>query len=468
MRLYFYGLIMLIERFILRRSTGQSICHFAERMGIVYIKFAQILAMQNIGKIFTESDRTALATICDHCSPVSFTRIKQQLETEYSCSLAEIFQSIDEKPLGSASVSQVHRAVLRDGRVVAIKIKRTDVARRVQHDVRQAKRFIHRFGRFAKFRNFIGGDQALAYYADWIDQETDFEHERHNLECYHRFAESVNGQVLGAKKIVTPRIYQDLCTTNVIVMEYINYPTVNQLPLTQSNKSRIADALNDYLRLSFYALLNGLPVVFHGDPHGGNIYLDEAGNIGFLDMGLIFEFNESETEFVQHLFLDSYTGRVEPLLELLLKESHFEQLDTDELAKEMRAEIERFQEIPVPQFFVEMIGIFTKYDVAPPKILFKMAKAFLALFGISTFTGNTIATRELLLEQVTEFYIRRTSNDFRDLLRGGLTFLPSLITNSFTTPPSQNLARHFLRLADLNHKLTTTLDHLQEVMDLVV
>lgn len=458
---------MLIERFILRRSTGQAICHFAERMGVVYIKFAQILAMQNVGQIFTEADRTELATICDHCNPIPFSNIKLQLESEYGRPLREIFQTIDESPLGSASISQVHRAVLIDGRVVAVKVKRADVVKRVQRDVRQAKRLIHRFGRFAKFRNFIGSDRALEYYADWIDQETDFEREQHNLECYQTFAKSVNGRVHGAKKIVTPHIYREFCTPNVIVMEYVDAPTLNQLPLTKANKSRITRAINDYLRLSFYALLSGMPVVFHGDPHGGNIYLDAAGNIGFLDMGLIFEFDGAETNFIQHLFLDSYTRRTDSLLDILLKESHFDELNTDQLSADVRAEVERFQEIPVAQFFVEMIGIFTKYDVAPPKILFKMAKAFLALFGISTFTGNTIATRDLLLEQVAEFYIRRTSEDLRNLLHGGLTFLPSFLYGGLTSPPTQNLAHHFLRLSTLNQQLTTTLTHLQEVMDFV-
>jgi len=458
---------MLIERSVLRRSTGQAIRHFAEHMGVVYIKFAQILAMQNVGQLFTESDRIELATICDHCNPIEFAKIKQQLETEYGRPLTEIFQSIDEKPLGSASISQVHRAVLLDGRIVAVKVKRTDVVKRVQHDVRQAKRLIHRFGRFAKFRNLLGSDRALEYYADWIGQETDFEREQYNLRRYQTFARSVNGKVAGAKKIVTPRIYQEFCTPNVIIMEYIDAPTVNQLSLTKANKARIVCAINDYLRLSFYALLNGLPVVFHGDPHGGNIYLDTAGNIGFLDMGLIFEFDGEETNFIQHLFLDSYTKHTEELLKILLKESHFDNLDASQLATDMRAEIERFQEIPVTQFFVDMIGIFTKYDVAPPKILFKMAKAFIALFGITTFTNNTIATRELLLEQVTEFYIRRTGDDMRKLLHGGLTFIPSLFYDSLTTPPAQNLAHHFLRLSDLNQQLTTTLNHLQEIMDLV-
>ena len=110
MRLYFYGFIMLFERFVLRHSTGQSIRRFAEHMGVVYIKFAQILAMQNVGQLFTESDRAELATICDHCNPIEFAKIKQQLESEYKRPLTEIFRSIDEEPLGSASISQVHRA----------------------------------------------------------------------------------------------------------------------------------------------------------------------------------------------------------------------------------------------------------------------------------------------------------------------------------------------------------------------
>ncbi len=74
MRLYYYGFIMVIKKFIFRKNTGDCICSFVEKMGVVYIKFAQMLAMQNIGTIFTEEDRVKLSKICDHINPIPFKK----------------------------------------------------------------------------------------------------------------------------------------------------------------------------------------------------------------------------------------------------------------------------------------------------------------------------------------------------------------------------------------------------------
>ena len=132
MRLYFYGFLLLIQKFILRQSTGKVLYRFATRMGVVYIKIAQIIAMQNYGNIFTEKDRVQLSKICDDCNPIPYHKIAKQLEAEYNRPLEEIFQYIDPNPVGSASISQVHRAVLLDGREVALKVKRQDVVKKVR------------------------------------------------------------------------------------------------------------------------------------------------------------------------------------------------------------------------------------------------------------------------------------------------------------------------------------------------
>lgn len=418
MRLYFYGLIALLRHFILRQNTGQVICDFAEKMGVVYIKVAQILAMQNIGEVFTEMDRERLASICDHCNPIEFQEIIKIIELEYDQPINEIFQYIDPEPLGSASISQVHRGVLKNGCVVAIKVKRRDVVHKVERDIRQIKRLIHRFGKFAKIRNFIGSDYALEYYTDWIYEECDFEKEQVHLVRYREFAESVNGKVEGAHKILAPKVYREFCTKNIIVMEYIDQPTVNQLTLTPENKTKISEAVNTYLRLSFYALLNGLPVVFHGDPHAGNVYLDREGNVGFLDMGLVFEFQGEDSKFVQDLFLYSYMNQPEELLDILLERSKFEKVDRETLLIGIKRELKRLHSIPVSQFFIEMIGLFTQYDVAPPMLLYEMAKAFVALYGIGNVVDNSVSTNELLAEQITEFYVRRAADGIGQALLG--------------------------------------------------
>lgn len=468
MRLYFYGCLMLLQKLFLRRSTGRVICDFAKHMGVVYIKVAQILAMQNIGNIFTEQDRAELSSICDHCNPLPFAKVRQKLEQGYHRPLDEIFSSIDEQPLGSASISQVHRAVLKSGEVVAIKVKRADITRRIEHDVRQIRRLIHLFGRFAKFRNFLGSDKALKYYVDWIYQETDFIKEHQNLERYREFAESVNGQIRNTIKIAAPTVYPELCTDGVIVMEFIAHPTVNQLDLTKDNKQKITRAINDYLRLSFYALFHNLPVVFHGDPHSGNIYLDAAGNLGFLDMGLIFEFDAEEAEFIRKLFLYSYTKKSTELVDLLINRSDYTNFDRDQLIADISAEVERLQTIPVTQYFVEMIGVFTKYDIAPPILLFKMAKAFLALFGINNFIENFTDTKELLATQVFEFYLHRTAEDVREIFVGGLSLVPNFLRVSLRSGPTSGIASQISALSKLSHQAETTLANCREVLDFML
>lgn len=467
MKLYFYGCLMLFRKFILRQNTGRVICGFAEKMGVVYIKVAQILAMQNVGELFTEADREQLSQICDHCNPLPFSEIKCQLEREYGCPLNEKFQMVDPEPLGSASISQVHRAVLKTGEIVAIKVRRTDLSRRIDHDIRQIRRLIHRFGRLVSFRNFLGSDKALDNYLDWIVQETDFEHERRNIISYHDFAESVNGKIPGTTQIGVPKLFSELCTKNIIVMEFISTPTINKLPLTPENKQRIARAENDYIRLSFYALFHDMPVVFHGDPHGGNIYLDAAGNIGFLDMGLIFEFSSAESKLTRQLFLNAYTGKTDRIIDYLFSDSEFEHVDRAALRRDMQAKIDQLHEMPVAQFFVEMIGVFTQYDMAVPPFLFKMAKAFLALFGLGTITGNVADTKNLLADQVADFYLRRAATDVRDTFYSGLKLAPQALGSVISRGPLGGLSASLASLSDFGRQLQTTADNCREALDLL-
>lgn len=96
--------------------------------------------------------------------------------------------------------------------------------------------------------------------------------------------------------------------------------------------------------------------------------------------GVGFEFQGEESKFVQDLFLYSYMNQPEELLDILLERSKFQQVDREALLAGIKRELKRLHSIPVSQFFIEMIGLFTQYDVAPPMLLFEMAKAFGALW----------------------------------------------------------------------------------------
>lgn len=220
MKLYWELFVIIFKKFVLRRNTGEVIRKFYEKMGIVYIKFAQILAMQNIGNLFKEEDRQKLMHICDNCKPIPFEKIETILRKNYP-DFDHIFASIDSNPLGSASISQVHRGVLKTGEEVAIKIKREDIVANIPKEINRLKKLTHRCGKLFGFVNMIGGDKALNLYLNWILEEIDFYHEQKNMLSYETFTKNSNGRVKDTVKIVVPKLYQELSNEEVIVMEYI-------------------------------------------------------------------------------------------------------------------------------------------------------------------------------------------------------------------------------------------------------
>lgn len=465
MRLYFYGFIMLFKKFVLRQNTGKVIKCFAQKMGVIYIKLAQILAMQNYGNLFTEEDRLELASICDGCNPIRYEEIIKIIEKGYKCKVNQKFKRIYEEPVGSASISQVHKAVLKNGKVVAIKIKRKDITNRLEKDIKQMKKIIHRFGKYAQFKNYLGSDTALSMYLDWIYEEIDFVHEKNNIIKYSKFAKSVNGKIKDAHTIKVPYVYTKLCTENIIVMDFISCKTINSLELNSANKKKINVALNDYLQLSFWALFHNQEVVFHGDPHGGNIYIDKDNNIGFLDMGLIFSFSKEESEFIKKLFFSAYSNHYEKLTKLLLENSNSSNVDIEGLKQGIHECCSNFKKVPVTYFFVDMINLFTKHNIEPPHILFKMAKAFVALNGISNFSNNHMNTEELLIKQIIEYYISRTMNDFEEIIKTGVVMIPTFLKNTMQKGLTTSITEEIISLGNLNKKVIKAIENFNETLE---
>ena len=139
MKLYVQVIKLLFLKFILGKNNGVVIKKFSEKMGIVYIKLSQMLATQNFGNLFTENDRQMLSSICDGCNPILYSEIEEILREEYGKDLENMFRFIEQKPVGSASVSQVHRAILQTGEEVAIKIKRKDVTKTIDKDIKRIR-----------------------------------------------------------------------------------------------------------------------------------------------------------------------------------------------------------------------------------------------------------------------------------------------------------------------------------------
>lgn len=466
MKLYIQIFKLLFNKFIFKKNNGLIIKDFAENMGIVYIKLAQMLATQNYGKLFTEDDRKMLSSICDNCNPISYDEIEKILKQEYGTNLESIFSFIEKEPIGSASVSQVHRAILNTGEEVAIKVKRKDIINTIEKDIKKIRKIIHKFGKFVNFNNFTGGDHALDLYLEWIEQEIDFTHEKENIKIYQKFTDSVNGKVSCTKKIKVPKLYEKYCTDNVIVMEYIRSCTINKMELNNENKKNITNALNSYIRLSFWAMFNDKKIVFHGDPHGGNICIDEDGNICFLDMGLLCVLSDNDAKLCRKFFLTAYSGNYEKLYDILVSYGNMDEEKKKAFKNDCKKYCEDVKKKDVTYYFIDMINICLNYEFVPPDFLFSVAKAFVCLNGISYFSENKCTARELLQTQTMEFLVKRSLKDFKGIGVDSLHITPKAISNTLKYGLANTIAKVTTN-SKIKNDVIVSLEDLKETLSLV-
>lgn len=418
---------LFINKFVLKKSNGYCAKTFCINMGVIYIKLGQILAMQNINGVFSEDDRQDLLSICDSCNPVSFKEIKKIIKEEYKDGLP--FSYIYKTPIGSASVSQVHKAILKDSdNIVAIKVKRRDIESTIEKDLAQIKFFVKHFGWMVNVTNLVGSYNALDFYLQWIKEEVNFIHEASNIESYTNFANSVNGKINGCTNIVIPKLYKEYCREDIIVLEYIPYNTISILKANKDNSDKINKAMESYIKLSFYALFNNIPVVWHGDPHAGNIYIDDNGNVGFLDMGLIFELTEAEQAMTLEFFFCAYFGDYERLYDML----------EPYIKKEGEAKKRKFKHAckiycknikskPITSYFMDLVWVCLEYNISPPDFLYGMAKAFICLFGIDTVYRNTTTGKSVVEKQVIEYILKDVLNNGKELKNATVNIIKAIL-----------------------------------------
>lgn len=153
-------------------------------------------------------------------------------------------------------------------------------------------------------------------------------------------------------------------------MEYITYPNFNHI----DDEKAKAKALNSYLKLSFYAIFHDIDVYFHGDPHGGNLYLDAKGNLGFLDMGLLFKLSKDELFLTKEFFLTAYSKNSKKLFKILSQYGRLNDKEKIDFQNELDSYCSSLNEKTVTAFFTDMIFIVEKYNIVPLTFYFVWLK----------------------------------------------------------------------------------------------
>ena len=256
------------------------------------MKVGQMMSLYS--DILPKEFTTILASLQKEAPPVSFSVIREQMELEFGCSIDEVFAEFEEYPHASASIGQVHRGVLKDGRQVVAKIQYPGVDQTIDSDMKNLRMLARSLGLMKKER---GVDELIAEVRDRLVEELDYLNEIKNINTFRKLFD-------GEERIVIPRGYEDVSTKRVLILEYLpgeDFGTLCNDP-DREWRNKIGQTFVDLFFTQLFKLH-----ILHADPNPGNFAFLRDGRIIFYDFGCV--------KYFEQPFIDNYTTLIRETLE---------------------------------------------------------------------------------------------------------------------------------------------------------
>ncbi len=265
---------ILNKHHALRGFSPEEFRALLEDLGPSFVKIGQTLA--NRSEILPKAYCEELSKLQTSCDPLPFEDVKKALYDIYGQQFEELFDSIDPKPLGSASLAQVHKARLTGGDIVAVKVQRPGVQVTMAQDIDIMRSMVGRFSHLLPENQMLNFAEVVEELWSTFIEETDFECEAENLVQFKELNKDV-------AFIDCPRVYPELCSEYCLVMEYID-----GIPIY--DKDALVAAGYDLAEIGEKMLDNYATQIlefgfFHADPHPGNVVIRD-GKIVYLDLGM--------------------------------------------------------------------------------------------------------------------------------------------------------------------------------------
>ncbi len=335
---------LLLQR---RKPAARDVREVFEEMGVTYIKLGQLIASSP--SFFPREYVEEFQGCLDQTTPIPFDQVLAVMEDDLELPIEELFQSIDPKPLASASIAQVHAATLLSGEDVVVKVQKPGI----EHVLTTDMNFLFLSSRLFEMaspglsKESVSG-MVSELYASMLD-ECDFIKERKNLEEFARFL-----QRSGNTEVIVPRPYPKASSKKVLTMERFYGVALTDYDNLKQYTNDPAKVLITGLNTWFSSLMDC--DFFHADLHSGNIMLLEDGRLGFIDFGLVGHIESSTWEamftLLDGLSHENYSQIAESMVAVGMTS---EDVDTAALSRDIEQLFKRSEAV-VPHVLGEAIG----------------------------------------------------------------------------------------------------------------
>lgn len=270
---------------ITRGITPKKLRQILEDLGPTYIKLGQIMSSRS--DILPQKYCDELMRLRSEVPPMPFTQVQEVIDRSFGYSWKQVFLDIEEEPLGSASIAQVHRATLKTGENVVVKVQREGIYETMSRDIGLLRRAVKLLPPVA-FKDLVDLDLVLTELWRVTQEEMNFLMEAANME---EFAAKNRDVVF----VEVPRLYREYTTTQVLVMEYVDGLAIDDKVDLLANGYDLSEIGAKFVDNFVKQVIDD--GFFHADPHPGNVMI-RGGKIVWMDMGMMGRLTDRDREFI--------------------------------------------------------------------------------------------------------------------------------------------------------------------------
>jgi predicted unusual protein kinase regulating ubiquinone biosynthesis (AarF/ABC1/UbiB family) len=380
------------------------------RLGPTFIKMGQMLATR--ADLLPLEYIKELSELQDRVPAFSSDRAFKIIESELGRAVKELFIDISERPVASASLGQVYRAVLPTGEEVAVKVQRPDLASHIEFDL-DVLRWIG--GWLDRYPKLFPG-------AEWLGAVDEFDRVIHEEMDYRR--EAANSEEFRANfrdwpAVYVPRVFHEFSTGRVLVMEFITGVKVTDLDALCA-AGHDARRINELLYRAYFKQLleDGF---FHADPHPGNLLVMRDGRLAVFDFGMVGRISEELQRQMIEAFFHLYSRDVNAIVEDLLKlgflapeadVAAFRAIVSDVFARKLDL---RLKEVRFKELTYDLAPIVYEHPITTPARFTYLIRAIMTLEGISIVMNPEFNFFDVARPYVKEFLFKRESKRLRQM-----------------------------------------------------
>ena len=348
-----------------------------ERLGPTFIKFGQLLSVRP--DLVPKEYAKELEKLQDSVPPFPYSEAKSIIEKELGKGVEHLFLDFEKTPIASASISQVHKATLKTGEKVAVKVQRPNVKEIMETDIeimvyiaRLLENHIEAISRFKPTK-------IVQEFRDWTEKELDFKLEARNAKrFYENFKKS--------KTVYIPKVYDELTSGKVLTLEFIEGIELHNLREVKKSKVNFEEVIkNGFEAIMTQVFVHG---IFHADPHPGNIIIRKNNSIAFVDFGIVGYFDEKLKSKCIDLLYGIVEQDEEIIMDTLVGMGMESGTDYEQLTADIGFIIQPLQntsikEIKISKVIEEILDIGLRHKIRVPVSFVLFGKTIVTLEGVA-------------------------------------------------------------------------------------